>query len=667
MTEDRTISTNVVDQMKEDYGAYAMAVLLGRAIPDLYDGLKPAQRRVLQTMLEENLKPDGRFVKCARVTGLTMAFYHPHGGCYGSLVNMATPWNNNVMWVNGHGNFGSTVDGPAAERYTECKLRDSAVDILLQDRTTWETRANYDGSKQEAVRFNTALPSILLNGDAGIAVGFATTLAPHGLRDIVKAVELVYKKDLKKAREVLLPDFPTGCDIIQDENLATYVETGSGSIRCRARYELGVQKRDGRAKDRCTATFTHFPPRVNPEKLGEQIKDALERGRIEGVAEINDLSDLSGDRIEVVGKPGVDGEQLAQRLFAATDLDSRYSAKTLVIDGTTPVELSPTDICQRWFTWRLARLEAKFVRERDVAEERHEIVTGLIKAISKIDEVIKTIRGAANRKEAHEKLVDRPLKFTPDQAKAILEMRLHQLTGLDASELETEREALEAQLAELAILLKNEDARAKWALKQMAELAKRHGQARRSSLVAPPAGWVKIPTSDKSGAPRVSPAAKPRFMVVDSKKGVITQAKGPRGAMVLDQKDKVIFITESGFFRKVHAAFKGPVADSYTPVIIARREREIVERKFLVVFTLDGALKATVLDGADLARVTSKGKSFLPEGAELVHFAEEAFTLDFTSKRKQAEKITLSSVKQGRPGCKGIKLANLKDVNITKS
>jgi DNA gyrase/topoisomerase IV subunit A len=259
------------------------------------------------------------------------------------------------------------------------------------------------------------------------------------------------------------------------------------------------------------------------------------------------------------------------------------------------------------------------------------------------------------------------LKFTPDQAKAILEMRLHQLTGLDASELEAERTALEAQLAELAILLKSEDARAKWALKQMAELAKRHGQARRSSLVAPLTHEVKILTSSKSEAPRVSPVAKPRFMVVDSKKGIVSQAKGPRGAMVLDQKDKVIFVTQSGFFRKVHAAFKGTVADSSVAVVLAKREREVTERKFLVVFALDGALKATVLDGADLTHVTSRGKSLLPDGAELVHFGEDAFTLNFASKRKQAEKITLGSVKQGRPGCKGIKLANLKDVNITKS
>ena len=171
--------------------------------------------------------PDKRYVKCARVTGLTMAYYHPHGGAYGALVNMATPWNNNVPWVDGHGNFGSSVDGPAAERYTECKLRPSAIDLLLQDKATWDTMESYDGSRKEAVRFNTAVPSVLLNGDSGIAVGFATRLAPHNLRDIVKATELLgkiagpkeAKVNLAKAKETLIPDFPTGCDIVKDDQL----------------------------------------------------------------------------------------------------------------------------------------------------------------------------------------------------------------------------------------------------------------------------------------------------------------------------------------------------------------------------------------------------------------------------------------------------------------
>jgi DNA gyrase subunit A len=649
--------------MKEDYGDYAMAVLLGRAIPDLYDGLKPAARRILQTMIEEGLLPDKKFVKCARVTGLTLAYYHPQGSCYGTLVNMATDWNNNVPWVNGHGNFGSSVDGPAAERYTESKLRPSAVDLLLQDRATWETRPNYDGSRQEAVRFNTAVPSILLNGDAGIAVGFATTLAPHNLRDVVKATALMAKKDIKKARELLLPDFPTGCDIVKDEQLLNYTQTGGGSIRCRARYEISTQERSGRAKNRGVVTFTNLPPRVNPEKLGQQIKDALDKGRIDGIAEVIDESDLTGDRISVVAKPGVDAEQMAQQLFATTDLDSRYPAKTLVIDGTRPVELSPVDICARWFEWRLGRLEVKFRHELDLKETRLEIVRGFLKAIDKIDAVIKIIRASASPKDALTTLITtRTLKFTVDQAKAILEMKLRQLTGLDREELLAEEQTLITEVAELDNLVKDKNARTEWALKLASDLATRHGEKRRSALIEPPAGFTKVTTpgaSKRDQAPRV---AKPRFMLVDSKKGVVTQAKGPRGALVLDQKDKVIFFTQDGLLRKVPANFKGPVGETYTPVLLAKREAEVSLRKYLCVFKVGEALKAMVLEGESLTKVTSKGKRALPEGAEIVHLDEKPFTVTFKSKRKKPVELTLSSVKLGKPGGAGTKVANLVDL-----
>lgn len=663
--KDNIVPINLADQMKEDYGAYSMAVLLGRAIPDLYDGLKPAARRILQTMIEEGLLPDKKFVKCARVTGLTLAYYHPQGSCYGTLVNMATAWNNNVPWVNGHGNFGSSVDGPAAERYTEAKLRPSAIDLLLQDRATWETRPNYDGSRQEAVRFNTAVPSILLNGDAGIAVGFATTLAPHNLRDVVKATALMAKKDIKKARELLLPDFPTGCDVVKDEQLLNYSQTGSGSIRCRARYEVSTQERSGRAKNRGVVTFTHLPPRVNPEKLGEQIKDALEKGRIDGIAEVIDESDLTGDRVSVVAKPGVDAEQLAQQLFATTDLDSRYPAKTLVIDGTRPVELSPVDICQKWFEWRLDRLEVKFKHELDLKEIRLEIVRGFLKAIDKIDAVIKIIRASASPKDALTTLITtRTLKFTVDQAKAILEMKLRQLTGLDREELLAEEQTLITEVAELTTLVKDKKARTEWALKLASDLATRHGEKRRSALIDPPAGFTKVTTPGAAKRDQAPRAAKPRFMLVDSKKGLVSQAKGPRGAIVLDAKDKVVLMTASGFLRKVPATFKGPIADSYSAVTLAKREAEVALRKYLCVFKLGDVLKAVVFEGESLCKVTSKGKLALPEGAELVHFDEKPFTVTFTSKRKKPVELTLSSVKLGKPGGAGTKVANLCDLAL---
>jgi DNA gyrase subunit A len=673
MTELNIQSANLASQMKEDYLAYSMAVLLGRAIPDLYDGLKPAQRRVLQTMLEEGLLPEKRYVKAARVTGLTMAFYHPHGGCYGTLVNMATNWNNNIPWIDGHGNFGSTVDGPAAERYTECKLRPAAVDLLLQDKITWETRDNYDGSRQEAVRFNSAVPTVLLNGDSGIAVGFATKLAPHNLRSIAEATKVACKfpwtdqeaeANRLKAQDILLPDFPTGCDIVNDSELQKYKETGSGNIRCRAKVEKGLQKRDGRAKNRETLTFTCLPPGVNPEKLGEQIKSELEKGRIADVAEVVDESDRTGDRITVVAKAGANIEVLQNQLYSFTDLDTKYSAKTLVIDGTKPVEISPVSILQKWFGWRMDRLKLKFEQEQEVAQSRLHIVEGLLKAIDKLDAIIKKIRASANKTEAMVALTSAPFRFTKAQAEAILEMKLRQLTGLDASELSAEKDSLEEKLGDLHDLISEPTSRAIRIYKQLTELSKRHGEARRSAIVeAAPTAATPGPRGG-SKATAAPAAAKPRFVKVDNKKGIVEQAKGPRGALVLDKADKLVLMTEDGTLKKVASNFKGTVSTAYSAVVLAKKESEVAQRKYLLVFTLADQLKAMFVDGADLCRVTSKGKQYLPEGAALIHFGENPYVVPFTSTRKKKMELTLSNTKQGKPGAKGVKIANLSEVKL---
>ena len=662
------VPSDLVSQIKDDYLAYSMAVLVGRAIPDLYDGLKPVQRRVLQTMIEEGITPDKRYVKCARVTGLTMGYLHPHSGAYGALVNMATPWNNNVPWIDGHGNFGSSVDGPAAERYTECKLRPSAVDLLLQNRSEWETRPNYDGSRDEAVRFNSAVPTVLLNGDSGIAVGFATKLAPHSLRDIIEAVKVGCRfnwtdaekgKNEEKARQTLIPDFPTGCDIVNDDALTEYTKTGSGGIRVRAKVEI-TQTEKIRGKTKGKLSFTNLPPGTNPEKLGEQIKDALDKGRLDGISEIVDESDLSGDRLTVITKPGVETGLLSKQLYAYTDLDTRYSAKTLVIDGVKPVELSPLEVCQRWFGWRMDVLERVFIAERDTAECRLEVVNGLIKAIGKIDAVIKVIRAAKTPKEALIELVsNRSLKFTSDQARAILEMKLRQLTNLDATDLETEKEQIEERLVYLHDVISEPTSRAVYIYKELETLGKRHGEKRRCQLIDVPTAITVEKTSTRESAP-----AKPRFIKVDTKKGTVEQAKGPRGALILEKTDKLIAILENGTLKKLPANFKGAIGAEYSPVILAKKESDVVTRKYLLVFTLDDQLKALAVDGADLCRVTSKGKSILPEGASLAYFGEGSYTVPWVSNRKKKVELFPTSTKQGKPGGKGIKVASIADLTL---
>ena len=596
-----------------------------------------------------------------------MAYLHPHGDSYGTLVNMATPWNNNIPWIDGQGNFGSSVDNAASPRYTECKLRPAAVDLLLQDRQTWVTRDNYDGSRQEAVNLNSAVPTILLNGDMGISVGFTTKIAPHNLRSIVTATKLACDPDAKsadiaKARKTLVPDFPTGCEIVEDEQLTAYTQSGSGSIRCRAKFETGVQKRDGRAKDRPVATFTNFPPNVNPESLGEQIRDALEKGKIDGIAEVIDESDLSGDRVAVVAKAGVNIDTLVERLFATTSLDTKYSAKTLVIDGCRPVELSPVEVCQKWFAWRLDCLERKFRYELDLSEQRLEIVMGFLKAIDKIDAVIKTIRAAASKKAALIARVDRPFKFTIDQAEAILEMRLRQLTGLDSSGLDAECETLKAEVEKLAGLVRDTGTRTGWLLAQLTELAARHGEARHSPLVPPPAAPAPSPT--RQGSKPATGAVRPKFLRYNFDKSVADPVKVLKGALVLEKTDKLVCVAEDGFVAKVGYTHKGPVFDHFVKSVLAKKEADLVGKRFLCVFTLGDQLKAMMLSGEDLAKTTSKGKRYLPDEAKLVYFGEGPFTVPFVSTRKKKVELFPLTTKAAKPGAKGVKVANLEEVAL---
>lgn len=643
------VTTNLVSQLKDDYLAYSMAVLVGRAIPSLTDGLKPAQRRVLTAMKWLGLRPDGKYMKSARVEGETMGKLHPHGGAYGVMVTLAAPWNNNLPLIDGQGNWGSSVDGAAASRYTEAKLTAFSWDALLDDSETWQTVPNYDGSLQEPIELNAKVPTVLLNGQDGIGVGFATKIPPHSLRDICDAVVKGY---------TLTPSFPTGCDIVADEGLESYQKTGAGTLRLRARCEI-TQEGTGK-KTKQVLTFTNLPAGTNPEKIGQQIKDALDKGNITAVTAVNDQSDLTGDRIAVVAKSGSDITLLRRQLYHYTDLDTKYSARLLVVEGTKPIELSPGELIEKWKGWRLACLGRKFAAELDAKESRHEIVLGLLKAIDKIEAVIKVIRAAKSPKEALIELVsNRNLKFTAEQARAILEMRLRALTNLDSQELSTEKEELEKRIAELKELIVNDKARQGYMLKEIKAIGVRYGEARRSEIIDVPEGITIAKTSSRQAAP----VSKPRFLKIDTKRGVVEIAKGPRGALILEKSDKLITVTEDGTLKKLPFNFKGTLGASYSAVKLAKKETDVASRRYLTVFELDGALKAMVIEGSELCKATSKGKCILPEGAVMRHFGEDSFTVNWVSTRKKPVKLDLT-IKVGKPGGKGIKVANLNDITL---
>ena len=642
--------TSLVSQIKDDYLAYSMAVLVGRAIPALTDGLKPAQRRVLVAMKNLNLRPDGKFMKSARVDGETSGKYHPHGGAYGVMVTLAAPWNNNLPLIDGQGNWGSSVDGAAASRYTECKLSPFAWDCLLTDNETWVTTDNYDGSLQEPTELNVKIPLVLLNGQEGIGVGFATKIPPHSLRDICDAV---------CKGSLLTPSFPTGCDIVNDSGLTDYQRTGVGTLRLRARCEVATEGTGKRTKQ--TLTFTNLPASTNPEKIGQQIKDALDKGSISGVSAVSDQSDLTGDRLTVTLKTGTDISLATRQLYHYTDLDTKYSARLLVVDGLRPVEMSPSELITSWTSWRLARLGAKFRHELNACELRLEIVRGYLKAIYNIDAVIKIIRASKSPKEALIELVsNRSLKFTGDQARAILEMKLRALTNLDSEELAQEEGSLIAKREELEVLIRDEKARKTYMLKEIKAIGVRHGEVRRSSLIDPPEGL----TVEKGSRQQGETVAKPRFIKIDTKKGVAEQVKGPRGALILEKTDKLITLTQDGTLKKLPPNFKGPLGDGYSPVVLAKKETDVKERKYLMVFTLGDQLKAMMISGEDLTKVTSKGKQALPEGATMLYFGEGSYTVPWSSSRKKKVELFPVTTKQGKPGSKGIKVATISEISL---
>jgi DNA gyrase subunit A len=603
-------------------------------------------------MIEEGLLPTKPYVKCARTTGLTSAFYHPHGSAYGSLINMATPWNNMVPWIDAHGNVGSSVDSPAAERYVENRLTAEAVELLLQNRETWETRDNYDGSRKEATRLDVKIPAVLLNGIDGISCGYSTKLPQHNLSEICDSIIHDYP---------LNPDCSTGCDIISDTGLAQYRLTGAGPIRCRAKMTTEVIEKTGRAKERTVLTFTNLPLNTNPEQIGQQIKEGLEKGKIEGITEVIDLSDLSGDCIQVIAKPGVSATTVAQHLYAYTSLESVYSARNMVLDGVLPTELPANEIIKKWKAWRLERLRAQFEYEQDAKESRLEIVSGLLKAIDKLDLVIKVIRASASPKEALIELVgNRNLKFTSLQARAILEMKLRSLTNLDSEELTTESTELAARLEALQTLIQSESARSKYMLAEIKAISKKFGEPRRSQLIDIPEGFAK---QNESGKPRTASVPKPRYIKVDTDKGILTKAPGPRGALVLQSSDKLIALTADGTLKRLPSNYTGTLSTTYSKVLLAKPESDVTTRKYLLVFTYNGALKAMTIAGEHLTKTTSKGKAILPEGATILHFSEKSYVVHWVSGRKKPVTLDLT-VKPGKPGGLGIKIGALTDVQL---
>jgi DNA gyrase subunit A len=433
----RVVPVQIDDQMKEAYLDYAMSVIVGRALPDVRDGLKPVHRRILYAMHERAWRHDRPFVKCAKIVGEVIGNYHPHGdsAVYDTLVRMAQDFVMKMPLIEGQGNFGS-IDGDnaAAYRYTEARLTRAAEELLRDiDKNTVDFSPNFDDTKQEPRVLPAGLPNLLINGASGIAVGMATNIPPHNPAEVISAVTALIQnpdlsvKDLMKL--IPAPDFPTGGIIIGGEGLKQAYTTGRGSIRIRARLTI-EQIRKGRD----TIVITEIPYQVNKKNLLERIGELVQDKVIEGISDIRDLSDRHGIRVEIELKKDTNAQIVLNQLYKQTQLQVSYGIIFLALVDGQPRILNLKDILVQFIAHRKEVVVRRTKYELDQAEKRAHILEGLKIALDFIDEVIKIIRSSKTVDEARQSLVAR-FKLTEIQANAILDMRLQKLTSLESQKI----------------------------------------------------------------------------------------------------------------------------------------------------------------------------------------------------------------------------------------
>ncbi|MEG3437518.1 DNA gyrase subunit A [Pannus brasiliensis CCIBt3594] len=457
---DRIVPTDLSNEMSRSYLEYAMSVIVGRALPDARDGLKPVHRRILYAMYELGLTPDRPFRKCARVVGEVLGKYHPHGdtAVYDALVRMAQDFSMRDPLINGHGNFGSVDnDPPAAMRYTECRLHSLATNALLQDieSETVDFADNFDGSQQEPVVLPARVPQLLLNGSSGIAVGMATNIPPHNLAELVDgAVALIHNPeltDLELTRYIPGPDFPTGGQILGRDGIRDAYTTGRGSITLRGVASIETIEHRGRP-DRDAIIITELPYQTNKAALIEKIAELVNDRKIDGISDVRDESDRDGIRVVIELKRDAYPRVVLNNLYKQTPLQINFGANMLALVENEPRLLTLREFLRVFLDFRVEVITRRTRYELRKAEERDHILQGLLIALGRLDEIIALIRGAADTAGAKEGLVEN-FGLSEAQADAILQMQLRRLTALESEKIQKEHEDLVAKIADLQDIL----------------------------------------------------------------------------------------------------------------------------------------------------------------------------------------------------------------------
>ena len=486
---DKVHEVDLKKTMEESYIDYAMSVIASRALPDVRDGLKPVQRRVLFSMIELNNGPDKPHRKCARIVGDTMGKYHPHGdsSIYGALVNMAQDWSTRYPLVDGHGNFGSVDgDGAAAMRYTEARLSKISMEMLADiNKNTVDFAPNFDETEKEPTVLPARYPNLLVNGTSGIAVGMATNIPPHNLKEIIAAVVKIIDNIVEENRDTEIeeilkivkgPDFPTGATILGTRGIEEAYRTGRGKIRVRA-----VSNIETLPNGKSQIIVTELPYLVNKARLIEKIADLVKEKKIDGITALNDHSSREGMRICIELRRDVNANVLLNKLYKHTQLQDTFGVIMLALVNNQPKVMNLMEILKHYLAHQEEVVTRRTQYDLNKARERAHILEGLLKALDNIDEVIRIIRGSENTQVAKARLMER-FELSDAQAQAIVDMRLRTLTGLEREKLEAEYKELMIKIRELRAILADRNLLLRVIRQEILAIAEKYGDDRRTSI-----------------------------------------------------------------------------------------------------------------------------------------------------------------------------------------
>ena len=486
---DKVHEVDLKKTMEESYIDYAMSVIASRALPDVRDGLKPVQRRVLFSMIELNNGPDKPHRKCARIVGDTMGKYHPHGdsSIYGALVNMAQDWSTRYPLVDGHGNFGSVDgDGAAAMRYTEARLSKISMEMLADiNKNTVDFAPNFDETEKEPTVLPARYPNLLVNGTSGIAVGMATNIPPHNLKEIIAAVVKIIDNIVEENRDTEIeeilkivkgPDFPTGATILGTRGIEEAYRTGRGKIRVRA-----VSNIETLPNGKSQIIVTELPYLVNKARLIEKIADLVKEKKIDGITALNDHSSREGMRICIELRRDVNANVLLNKLYKHTQLQDTFGVIMLALVNNQPKVMNLMEILKYYLAHQEDVVTRRTQYDLNKARERAHILEGLLKALDNIDEVIHIIRGSENTQVAKARLMER-FELSDAQAQAIVDMRLRTLTGLEREKLEAEYKELMARIRRLEAILADRNLLLRVIREEILAISEKYGDERKTAI-----------------------------------------------------------------------------------------------------------------------------------------------------------------------------------------